>query len=519
MAGELLLVERSNKTAAWFLRSLTQGLKRGSVSFPEFVEKYFAHYKENEPSQFHIWLMDFLAEAAIRRSVKAVIKAPRGSAKSSYVSVFFVIYCMCEKLEDYIILSSDTFSQGIQHLKNIKEEIEHNEKLAEDYPDVVGEGPTWARDSIVTNNGIRIDVVGTLGKIRGRRKREARPSLILLDDPENDESACSPAVRAKTLDWFDKGVMKAGRPGTNVIVLGTVINAECLVQKLGDRPGWDGFTFKAIVKWPDNMTLWETWETIYFTDTDKAHEFYLLHKKEMHEGSEVLWEDREPLLDLMKMRAEEGPISFMSEKQNHPINPTRCRFEESWFEGENQWFTDWPTNGYYFAACDPVLGKDAQKGDYCAWLWGCWVPGETHIYVDAYLERLSSKQSIDFGLGLAKKFKLQGVGWESNGFQSVVGGDLADAYALTGQALPIVEIWNNDPKHLRIERLASYLYQGRLRWKAGSKGAKRCRDQTRLFPIADHDDGPDALEMLLRVIASWVQNRGRANTEVTIGLA
>jgi hypothetical protein len=39
----------------------------------------------------------------------------------------------------------------------------------------------------------------------------------------------------------------------------------------------------------------------------------------------------EPYDDLMKMRVSDGPAYFDSEKQNEPINPTDCLFQEDWF--------------------------------------------------------------------------------------------------------------------------------------------------------------------------------------------
>ena len=502
----ILLRDMQDDTAQWLLSSIAQGLKRGSVSFPEFVDRYFSHYQENAPSSMHEWLAEYLNELPRRRNVKSAVVAPRGSAKSSYSSCFFPVYCICEKLEDYLVISSDTFSQGIQHLSNIKEELTNNDELAADYPDAVGEGPTWARDSIITANGIRIDVIGTQGKIRGRRKRAARPSLIILDDPENDESAVSPAMRAKTRDWFDRGVLKAGRPGTNVVVLGTVINAECLVAQLQERPGWETHFFKSIIKWPTRMDLWEQWEKHYFQDTEAAAAFYKEHQVEMNEGAEVLWPDREPLLDLMKMRVEDGPIAFASEKQNEPVNPTQCRFEEAWFE--NIWFDEWPADAYFFAACDPVLGKDSKKGDYCAWVWGCWRPGDPNVYVDAHLERLSLEGCIDQGIHIGRQFRLQGMGFESNGFQAVIAKDLSRKLGEAGLlGIPVVEITNNDPKPTRIEGLAPYLYRRHIKFKRNSKGAKMLVAQTKMFPIATYDDGPDALEMLMKTIKSWVEKK------------
>ena len=68
-----------------------------------------------------------------------------------------------------------------------------------------------------------------------------------------------------------------------------------------------------------------------------------------------------------------------------------------------------------------------------------------------------------------------------------------------GLALPICVTENRVPKVVRIRRLTPLLARGRLRFKAGSPGARLLVRQLRDFPNGDHDDGPDALEMAVRL--------------------
>jgi hypothetical protein len=48
--------------------------------------------------------------------------------------------------------------------------------------------------------------------------------------------------------------------------------------------------------------------------------------------------------------------------------------------------------------------------------------------------------------------------------------------------------------------LGPYLSQRQLRFKSKSPGTALLVQQLRDFPAADHDDGPDALEMNLRLM-------------------
>jgi hypothetical protein len=65
--------------------------------------------------------------------------------------------------------------------------------------------------------------------------------------------------------------------------------------------------------------------------------------------------------------------------------------------------------------------------------------------------------------------------------------------------LPLWTIDNRVPKLVRIRRLTPSLSIGRMRFKAGSRGAKLLVEQLRDFPCGEHDYGPDALEMAVRL--------------------
>ena len=54
-------------------------------------------------------------------------------------------------------------------------------------------------------------------------------------------------------------------------------------------------------------------------------------------------------------------------------------------------------------------------------------------------------------------------------------------------------------KVARIRRLTQYITARDLRFRADSPDCRRLVDQLMDFPLAEHDDGPDALEMCTRL--------------------
>ena len=71
---------------------------------------------------------------------------------------------------------------------------------------------------------------------------------------------------------------------------------------------------------------------------------------------------------------------------------------------------------------------------------------------------------------------------------------------------PLCPIQNTVNKQVRIRRLTPYVAQQRLRFEAGSAGARRLVEPLRGFPHGDHDDGPDALEMAVRLAAELLRS-------------
>jgi len=71
---------------------------------------------------------------------------------------------------------------------------------------------------------------------------------------------------------------------------------------------------------------------------------------------------------------------------------------------------------------------------------------------------------------------------------------------------------------VRIRRLGPYLAQRKLRFKSRSPGTALLIQQMKDFPVGDHDDGPDALEMALRLMMELFNERvagGRTGRIIT----
>jgi predicted phage terminase large subunit-like protein len=67
---------------------------------------------------------------------------------------------------------------------------------------------------------------------------------------------------------------------------------------------------------------------------------------------------------------------------------------------------------------------------------------------------------------------------------------------------------NRVNKQVRIRRLGPYLSTHRLRFKSDSPSTRLLVQQLQEFPVGDHDDGPDAAEMAIRLAAELLSRVG-----------
>jgi predicted phage terminase large subunit-like protein len=176
-----------------------------------------------------------------------------------------------------------------------------------------------------------------------------------------------------------------------------------------------------------------------------------------------------------------------------------CEWPETYF-ADDIWFDAWPEDlSVRTIALDPSKGRDAGRGDYSAYaILGTDQSGV--IYVDADLARRPTPQMVADGTALCARFRPDAFGVEANQFQELLCGEFAAEFVRQGMGhINPAAIHNHASKLVRIRRLGPYLSQRRLRFMRNSPSTRLLVNQLRDFPAGAHDDGPDALEMALRL--------------------
>lgn len=245
------------------------GLRKELAAFDMsyFGRAYLPHYFIRKSPHFHeeldeIWSRGVmkgrnpLKEAKVISRLKGsrqVVAAPRGHAKSTNFTFKDSLHAILYAYKHYILILSDSSEQAEGFLDDIKTELEDNANIIMDFGSLKGD-KAWRTGVILTKTDIKAEAIGSGKKVRGRRHRNWRPDLIVLDDIENDENVNTPEQRRKLKNWFDKAVSKAGDTYTDIMYIVVRQDFE-LVIYLAEDAATDGVDAQATKLIEDMMAL------------------------------------------------------------------------------------------------------------------------------------------------------------------------------------------------------------------------------------------------------------------------
>lgn len=467
---------------------------------PHEWNRYFLpHHFQADPADFHDWLDERLHNLHERRGTRLGVIAPREGAKSTWFEAY-ALRAAVEGWESHIVYLSDSWEMAEQHLSMIRTELEENERLAAVYPEACGLNPDeWRTDRLRLRNSVLFKSLGRGSNIRGRKDRQNRPTLVIVDDCQGNKSIVSPTDREHTLNWMFQEVIPAGSDRTNFISIGSALHREALAVHVQSRAGWTGKTFRAVHEWPARMDLWEEWERLATNLADEerdktAQAFLEKNRAEMIIGAVTFWPGYKPIEVLMKRRAEIGSRRFETEYQGVPGSPEGCEWPSELFDRTRFWFDDWPEpeeTALKVQSLDPSKGTDSKSADYQAHV-TCALHRDGTFYLDCELRK--EPNWCARALDIAARFHPREIVAESN---CTMGLMLPEMERLLRERpgttyRPVVREENHsDNKLTRMRALTPYLQRGQIRVR-NSTGGRMLVEQMRDVPHGSHDDGPDA---------------------------
>ncbi len=487
---------------------------------------FFPHYCIHEFNEFH--LDDFKSIKFMERCIKRVRGAPRGYAKSTFKALIKPCHDVCYGLEDFIVFISNTQQQANGKLKDIRTEIVTNSDLIDVYGiSFPRKNPGETAYEIgCGDHTCKMEAYGANTEIRGIRYGAKRPTKIIVDDSEHSEEVNNEDIRGKYSDWYFQVVSNIGNEQTNIEFIGTVLHRDSLLANLLKNPAYDGKLYKAVINWSEREDLWLQWREIYTNlDNDnrlaESEAFYQQNERDLMKGVKVLWPEKEPYLALMKEMVEKGRRNFMKEKQNEPISSKDALFEVMhWYKETPTGILVEKTNTHYewknmkhtaMAVIDPSTGQTKAKvgrsGDFACILTGYQDPRGRLLVHHDWTKRKSPTKQIKEIFELNELYKYHKFGVETNLYRELLLPNIATEkqkrekerqangdtnYEIKLSFYDIVQTENKDK---RIHTLEPKVSNGYILFNRAL--SQEFLGMMEIYPTAgQHDDGPDALEML-----------------------
>ena len=400
-----------------------------------------------------------------------VLAAPRNHSKSTLISFLYVIWSLVTQRKFFVVIISDIARISTSHSRNIKEELESNDRLRNDWGIVLGkdwdeidgsvrgEKEKWTDEEFVIGfkkwdksrnmwSGELEDRAKVLARmannpLRGLRFGHRRPDLVIADDLENDELVDTSIQREKLANWWDSAVepMIEPPPVGQIILVGTVLHYGSLLNKMLQR-----------------------------TDLYVTRRYQAVTSVTNEQGEKVqspLWPERFSLERLSSLKAK-NVLAFQKEYMNDPRDDTTRTFRSSWI----QWY-DAHDIGYrpsnkrwyfrgkqmtFFTGVDWTVGKDDQSDFFSIIMVGKTIDNDIVIF-DIVNEKMDVANQINRLIMQNQSYTIQMNGVEGNGFQHVL-----IQQVLRKSLVPIREIrhLSRKRKQIRIEGMSTLFEQGKI---------------------------------------------------------
>lgn len=241
--------------------------------------------------------------------------APREHAKSTALTMDYVLAEMLFRVSDYGILISSTEDLAAEQLSNISEELHENDDLRREFGFKNFESDTKTDIICVMNDGHRFRILcrGAEQRIRGRLWKGKRPNLMVMDDAEDDEQVENPERRTKFRNWFFRAAKQAmGRYG-KVRVHGTVLHEDALLARLARCHKCKHLADRCVDGICEKCGTEKTWRHLFY----RAHAGF-------DDFSDILWPEQWPESRLRKRRQEfienMDSAGYSQEFLNNPLD-------------------------------------------------------------------------------------------------------------------------------------------------------------------------------------------------------
>ena len=406
------------------------------------------------------------------------IIAPRGHAKSSIVGgILPMHHLFFGEGKKLIVLCSRTQDHAVKLLGLIKDTLDYSEQCRQ----LFGywgshSAKSWAKTEIELKDGSMVICKGTGQQLRGIKIGNQRPTLIIIDDPEDENNTKTAEAMESNLRWLLQSAVPSVDPRKGrLIVIGTPQHERCMVETLKEMKGWKNLSYK-----PDmdkGVALWEDWWSIKKLQQKKEelesiNRLSVFYREYMCE----IVGDEDQLFKADDFRYYKGKVWLDNEKN-------------AYLEMEKPEKRQIPIN--IFTGVDPA-SSTKQTADYSV-IFNIGVDKDGNRYVLPYYRKRATPLNLAEAIvDNFRKYRSQKTRIESVGYQEMLREYVIKRCEDENLLIPGLNVKENprNSKSRRLESLQPIFARGQVHI---DKNMQDLINELLLFPRGKHDDLLDGM--------------------------
>jgi predicted phage terminase large subunit-like protein len=436
---------------------------------------------QNTPD-FHMEMWDYCCS----KDPLVAIAAPRMHAKSTAISHAYTLAAVMFRERRFVLLVSDTETQGTNFLNDIKEELRNNEDLIDlfQFKKFTKDTETDIICEFEDGHSFRIMVRGAEQRVRGLKWNQMRPDLIVIDDLENDEAVSSKERREKLRRWFYGALLPSKAKHGIVRMVGTILHLDSLLNRLMPEDSHPKTVKTELRSW---NTAKNAWKAIRY----RAHN---------EDFSHVLWPemyDKTFFTNLRDDFVSKGiPEIYSQEYLNYPIDESTSYFKRGDFlEIPTDTLKEIHTgkkNVNYYIGCDLAVST-ADRSDYSVFVVVAVDDLGIINVVEVRKDRIDSLQIVDSFFALQKKYRPDWFALEKGTIEKSIGPILREEMRKRDVYLNLETGTANKDKVTRARSIQARFRSGGIKFDKTASWYSELEDEFVRFPKARHDDQVDSL--------------------------
>jgi predicted phage terminase large subunit-like protein len=418
------------------------------------------------------------------------IAAPRGHAKSTAITHSYLLSTLLFRQRNFALIVSDTETQAILFLQDVKKELQDNEDLIALFGLKVGTNNKVVfvkeseSDVIVEfedGHQFRVMAKGSEQKVRGLKWGSKRPDIIICDDLENDEIVMNQDRREKFRRWFFGALIPCRSENGIIRVVGTILHLDSLLERLMPLEYDKQTVFEDLKIYSTKRTLWKA---IKYRAHDRDWKKFLWPEKKTKEELWGLYQDyiKQGLPDI-----------YFQEYLNEPIDESNALFKKSDCLPMKKEDKDLPLN--YYIAADLAI-SEKQRSDYTVFVVGG-VDKDGILYIkNVVRDRMDGKQIVDMILNLEKLYQPLVFAIEDTAITKSIGPFLYEEMPKRNIFPNLELIVPSKDKISRARSIQARCRAGAVKFDKEGEWFDRFEQELIRFPRDRHDDQVDAFAHL-----------------------